>query len=179
MLVMQLKNNVETLLSYWHFRIFALIFIWALGSAFYIFTGYSDILIALYLPLLLASIVIDALRKTNKSFLFGLHFHIDAPKEFFFGIAIAIINLVIITLIALLFGAEFRITGKFNSSNFVFILAFMIYALGEELLYRGTIFQAIMEYFGKYLYVEGMTDRFKFSTSGIRKDLLLLLIAVK
>jgi hypothetical protein len=105
-------------------------------------------LLAISIIIILSSIIIETLRATNKSLLFGFYFTKRTSSEILIGIVIAVLPFILLLI-------YFYSTGMFNPKNAlnfndlsVYINFIFLTALIEELLFRGIIFQAIGERFG-------------------------------
>ena len=105
-------------------------------------------LLSISIIIILSSIIIDTLRSTNKSLLFGLYITKRTSMEVLTGIVISVLPFIFLLL-------YFYSSGMFNPKNAlnfnelkVYINFIFLSALIEELLFRGIIFQAIGERFG-------------------------------
>lgn len=148
---------IKKLLSIWWFRIlifpFLTLFILFITSEFE-FPDKNDefFYINLCFSLLIASITIDFLRAGNYFLLFGLKY----TKYSFYEIALSFIfNLIFFLLIVLLIFLNNDLNLKINNYlKSIMIIQFGIYlfiwAVVEEFIFRGILFQALIDKFGFY-----------------------------
>jgi membrane protease YdiL (CAAX protease family) len=79
--------------------------------------------------------------------------NLTTPKEFVCGVVLALSSMILIGLSALAAGANFDLIMKFDYSYYILVFDAFFIAGFEELLFRGVIFQAFLERFGKYVSV--------------------------
>lgn len=100
--------------------------------------------LVLYAPLTLLMIGIERMRKGGTAACAGLPLRHTVGRELLWGTTIAILMLVVVAVVAWFLGATWMTVG---AGTFPFVM-FVIAAAGEEILFRGTIFQALEERFG-------------------------------
>lgn len=99
--------------------------------------------------LLICSAIIEVLRKGGKWYLFGFSASLAAIKEFIAGKFLAFSSLGLIALVGILINTQLSVHDTtyhqfFDVVQFYFFVAFI-----EELLFRGIVFQAILDRFGE------------------------------
>lgn len=97
-----------------------------------------------YAPLTMLMVGIERMRKGGAMVCAGLPLRHTIGRELFSGTSIAILMLIVVAVVAWFLGASWTTVG---TGSFPFVM-FVIAAAGEEILFRGTIFQALEEHFG-------------------------------
>lgn len=101
-----------------------------------------------YAVLLLVSLAVEQLRKGGSAVLLGF------PARWMlrhtaFGVALGLVMIAALGLAAVLCGAEVRVVGGVQPAEiFATIGLIAVMAAGEEILFRGVVFQALYERFG-------------------------------
>lgn len=140
-------NNIQKILSFWWVRI---IFFLAFLS---IILSISKNLFALIILILLFSLLIESLRVKSSFKTFGFSFNRDTV---YFTLVPFFYTLLFFTFITIFDQAInglrlFSSVDKFNVDYFFDILILLFFlALFEELIFRGVIYQALLQRFGKY-----------------------------
>ncbi len=108
--------------------------------------------LTVFLSLLIASSVVSKLSP-NRSFLsFGLRIDKNMPRDFILGLLWALVSMTIIGLIGLIFSNHVTFFPLKDSVFFMKIsLLIFVISTGEELFFRGIIFQALIQRFSPYL----------------------------
>ena len=129
-----------------------LLFVSSLGTYFFdteIGSSY------VFLPLIILAILILVSAITEKSrfggrFLgFGLFFDRNMVKDIFIGFAAVAAAFLSVIILGLIFGASLEFISAENSVYFSIIILLMLFgAAMEELVFRGILFQALLERFG-------------------------------
>jgi len=153
---MDIKFFIKTLIELWWGRIF--LFALILYS-FYHFVFLNLLLmdisngIIAYLILLIftsaLSIFIEMFRTNSKWFLFGIFWNKPTNKNSKFIIVLLSATFLFIILLMWMLGAEIRFFEYFDSSLLALILFnVLIFAAIEEIMFRGIVFQSLLETFG-------------------------------
>jgi len=141
------KHSSTNILARWWSRILLFLFLWfILTFAEYIY--YTEFFP--WLSCITASLLIEYLRLGNSVVGLGLSFKKETFwREVFWGVSTAVVSLGIIFLAAILLGAEFlKNENPLTLSAFTFLfLKLFVLAAGEEFLFRGVMFQAVVERF--------------------------------
>lgn len=102
------------------------------------------------LLLLMVSVLFQIFRRKSISELTG-KFNLTGLKEFIYGLIIGALLMILPAVLFTLFGLVKWNANEFNSSIlFDGITLFIAVAIAEELLFRGFIFQRLLESFGKW-----------------------------
>ncbi len=103
---------------------------------------------------LLPNVIIEALRTTNKFYLFGIMVNSLTLKEILMGIVLALMNIIFVLLLAFAMnGNQLNYNFFFDNSVLFLLIDFLLLASFEEFLFRGEIFQSFYEKFGKIISV--------------------------
>lgn len=157
-------NLIHRILSRWWARI--AIFLVIETIIVLLFNLYYSIYFfyLLYLQVLLVSIVIESGRKKAKFWTIGIRFDKWMLKDIGISGFLLISFSLLVFLIAISFGAKISINTdsyhKIDSFTFNILPIFMwifIRALNEEFLFRGIIFQALLERYGGIISVFGFS----------------------
>lgn len=145
---------LQKILAFWFSRIVIFLILSAVIVilAFACFGSYADdeiITSALYsICLLLSTTVIELIRKSSSGLLWGFYWTKETLKEIFYGKIFALSALSFIGLVGVCSGAgvsfhSVEIMNVLYMSIFYFFVGFF-----EEMVFRGLIFQTLMERFG-------------------------------
>jgi len=140
-------NIIQKILSFWWFRI--ILFLIFLTSIFYI----SKNIFTQIILLLGISLLIESFRAKSSFKTFGFNFERDSLRFFLSAFLYTLLFFIIITFFdQAVNGIElFSTVDKFNLNYFLDILVLIFFlALLEELIFRGIIYQALLQRFGKY-----------------------------
>ncbi len=145
-------DKMQRLLAIWWIRILST---GALTGIFYLIyisvTGVNNSIIAYCLPIFLASVIVEHYRKNSIFYLFGIMINLSTPKEFLFGLSLAMGNMIVLAIFAY-FYSDTIITKLLINSDWYLVFFTTFFAAGfEEIVFRGVLFQSFNEYFGKYL----------------------------
>lgn len=141
-------NYINKLFAQWYIRIFALLIILALA----IVNAYNfgtDISLVLLICLMAGSMLIEKLRVSNRWDSFGIGINSFTLKEFFWGILFGLIPILLTLFIIYLSDVKITKTDYAFEQHLSFIYFLLVLVLIEEFIFRGIIFQAILERFGK------------------------------
>lgn len=109
---------------------------------------------ALLVILLLASGLTEALRANHKWHAFGLHADRFTRLYLLISIAILVLQFGFIFGVAYIFGAKPGLTGRRADSYFLNVIVLIfLWAAIEEVIFRGIVFQALLERFNPYLII--------------------------
>lgn len=101
--------------------------------------------------LIASSFTCEALRKSGKWYHLGFDLHKQTNKELVSGIVCAGLSLAFIGLIAIICGTSLSLCVPGLSGTRDLITTCIVVSLIEEILFRGVIFQALLERFGQVL----------------------------
>jgi membrane protease YdiL (CAAX protease family) len=116
--------------------------------------GITDTL-ALCISILIATILVESLRKKSRWWAAGLRFDTPMIRDILFSVLLLLFIYMFIMLTFIVFGADLDINTRIFEDDIYYLrmiyvtpFAFFIAAFIEELVFRGIIFQSIMERFG-------------------------------
>lgn len=102
----------------------------------------------LFISLLIPSILIEISRKESHWYTFGVKLDYYMLRDILSGIIIVLFSLLLIIAAGLLLGAKYSFNVQLVNESFSFFLFTIFFAsVSEELLFRGIIFQAVLERF--------------------------------
>jgi len=166
------KLNIQRILARWYYRL-GLFLLLSVGL-FLILSGLHYFLIPLdtsydfkfFIPLisvLLPTLYIASHRNSSSWYMVGLKIDSYSIRDLIYGFMVALSALLIFVGVFLLSGFEFHFDlDEFNSVDFIYIsLLIFAGAATEEIIFRGVIFQAILEKFSAPVTI--MTLAFIFS----------------
>ncbi len=147
-------NEIQKYLAVWWIRILSF---FVLSAFFYMaysaVAGFTHSVISYFLPIFFASVIIEHLRKESIFYLFGIMINLSTPKEFVFGLVLAFTNIAMIGGVAYFYTDDISVQLLINSDWYLIFFSTFFAAGFEEFIFRGVLFQAFHEYFGKYLSV--------------------------
>jgi membrane protease YdiL (CAAX protease family) len=149
--MVKVPEIIEFGLAKWYTRIVVFALLSCIFFELYSIGGYSDLRIAILFPVLVASIIIESLRRDSHFHLFGIMLNPSSHKEFFSGTFLAIFNMLFVALVSLPFTPTIELKYIFNNAYYLFVISTFVFAFFEELVFRGVLFQSFLEYFGKYI----------------------------
>lgn len=117
-------------------------------KSYFLIYYYYDSSIAIFISLLISSVLIERFRSQNYYFTFGLTITRSTLREILFSFLL--VSLPFAFLSVLLYLLNFNNFTSFEiTRNFIYFTSFIfLYALIEELIFRGIIFQALIDRFG-------------------------------
>ncbi len=147
-------NTINKILANWWARIAVFLltfplflFIAELALPADLFCGVH---LSLFFATLLPNIIVEYFRVHKKFYLFGLMINSSTLREILMGTAIAVANIFIIFLAAYsATSSEVTMHFYFDSSLMMLIFDIFLLVCFEEFIFRGIIFQAFFERFGK------------------------------
>ncbi len=141
---------LQRLLSRWWIRIIAFIFLTAITTFVLLMSGLSvEENVLVYGVLLSISFLIESMRQGGSPSTLGFHWSRFTLQEFLFGVAISLGSLCLLAVIGILAGATIGKT-LYNDGFVSFIVVssiIVLFAIGEEFIFRGIIFQSLIERF--------------------------------
>ncbi|MBM2814650.1 MAG: family intrarane metalloprotease [Ignavibacteria bacterium] len=149
--------TLNKLLSYWWVRI---IFFFGLNYFIYLFFQIFDLFnhspfLFLAITLILANIIIEMFRAGSKWYAFGFHFSKRFFSDFLIALTIVCSSFGIIIGISFVLGCNLSFTYNYHnlSQSLEHYMDLFLLAASEELLFRGIIFQALIDRFNPYIMV--------------------------
>ncbi len=142
---------IELGLAKWYIRIIVFLILSSTFFGLYSIGGYADIRIAILFPILVASAIVEQFRRAGRFHLFGIMLNFSTYKEFFLGYFLALFNILCIGLFSLFFSPDIEFVFMWDNAYYFFVITTFVFAFFEEIIFRGVLFQAFMEYFGKYI----------------------------
>lgn len=148
-------KSFEKILAYWWARILLFgILLFILDNILSLYIGsYEFYSLRMLLIALIPGIVIDALRVNHKFYLFGIMLNSFTIREMGFGLLLAVVNMIILFIPAYLITTNFSVQFYLNKSLYLLIIDYLFLAAFEEFLFRGVVYQAVYEKFGKAITV--------------------------
>jgi len=145
---------LQKYLSFWWVRIIAFIFLSAITTFVLLLSGLPvEENILVYGVLITVSFLVEMLRQGGSPSTLGFHSSRFTIQEILFGIAISLGTLCLIAIIGILFGATVgqKSYNEGIGSFLVVSLIIVLFATGEEFIFRGVIFQALVQRFNPTL----------------------------
>ena len=145
---------LQKYLSYWWVRIIAFIFLSAITTFVLLVSGLPvEENILVYGVLITISFLVESLRQGGSPSTLGFHSSRFTIQEILFGIGISLGTLCLIAVIGILFGATVgqKTYNEGLGSFLVISIIIILFATGEEFIFRGIIFQALIERFNPTL----------------------------
>ncbi|MBL8005579.1 MAG: CPBP family intramembrane metalloprotease [Candidatus Kapabacteria bacterium] len=145
---------LQKYLSFWWVRIIAFIFLSAITTFVLLLSGLPvEENILVYGVLITVSFLVEMLRQGGSPSTLGFHTSRFTIQEILFGIAISLGTLCLIAIIGILFGATVgqKSYNEGIGSFLVVSLIIVLFATGEEFIFRGVIFQALVQRFNPSL----------------------------
>lgn len=145
---------IQKYLSFWWVRIIVFVFLTAMTTFVLLVSGLPiEENILVYGVLITVSFLIEMLRQGGSPSTLGFHSGRFTIQEILFGIAISLGSLCLIAIIGVFLGATVG-QKSYNdgmSSFIVISLIIILFATGEEFIFRGIIFQALIQRFNPTL----------------------------
>lgn len=145
---------IQKYLRIWWVRIIAFIFLSAMTTFVLLVSGLPiEENILVYGVLITVSFLVEMLRQGGSPSTLGFHSSRFTIQEILFGIAISLGSLCLIAIIGVFFGATVG-QKSYNDgmgSFLVISLIIILFATGEEFIFRGIIFQALLQRFNPTL----------------------------
>lgn len=158
------RRNLEPYVAVWWIRILAFgVISLLICGLWWLATGKLMTVASMFTSVAIASFAVEFLRRDGRPDLFGVTVTSETAYDLVHGFALTIANILFFGVVAYMLGGKISTTFVAPDDSALLIINTFLIAFSEELIFRGVIFQSLMDYFGEYIAVLLMALSFAFA----------------